>query len=1144
MSDSRRPQDEGSALQRREVQSGEAHSREAQSEEVQSPSSGSAQEAPSGADGDGSDTIPPLLAVVGIGGSAGALDGYERFFLSLSSGGQMAYVVVAHQDPSHRGMMPELLQRCTALPVVVVSPGRRLEPDNVYVAPPGQDVTVSGGRLYLHPTQLGQALPIDRFFESLSLDQGRNAVAVVLSGMGQDGSQGVQAVRRRGGLVLVQEPGSAEYPSMPASAIATQAAQHVLPAEELATHLHGLITHRPALRPEDLYPDELTPDGDGLPSPFLQSILLLVRAQTGHDFTGYKHSTIVRRVNRRIQSHGLSGIGQYARYLRETPGEVAALYKELTINVTSFFRDSDAFASLREQLRQYLSAQYLSAQYLDSPSPGRQPSDTQPSDTQPSDTQPSDTQPSEAQASAGPPGGSQPEEWPAAHRRPGAAEQDAFRVWTPGCSTGEEAYSLAITLQELLSELGLVHRVKVQIFATDIDEVSVSVARAGVYSSRIAYVVSPERLERFFTAREEGYQIRPHIRDMVVFAIHNTFGDPPFTRLDLLCCRNMLIYLGSELQRRLIPLFHYTLKPGGLMFLGPSETVGNSRELFLTLDGQWKIFRRASGPAQPLNLSYGFPPVRPGQATPIAHPPASRVPREAEVSQMVNSVLLSEFTPPSVVVTPRGDIVHVVGRTAPYLELALGRVGTNVLEMARDGLRYELSGMLREAVAEHHEVSVRGLRVTVEGEHRAVNLRVRPLNLPRLTEPLLLIVFELEVRPSPEPARSAGPEGQAGGGAARPETGEQTLLVRELQRELRSSREYLQANIEEMEVSVEQLRSSNEELQTTNEELQSTNEELMTSKEELQSLNEELITVNTEHQIIITDLAQANDDMKNLLTSAGIATVFLDNQLRIKRFTPKITEVINLISSDVGRPIGHIVPKLRYQHLERDSLEVLRTLTALETEVQTTEGEWYLMRVTPYRTFDNFIDGVVVVFTNLTTIKRLERQLQVSTLYADEAINAFPDPFIVLDTELKVVSANRAFYTLLRLTPGEAGGRALDDLGASGRSFRPLLGALERVARNEARLTDHAAGFDVPFQGHRIMKFTARHLLSRDTDTELVLLTLEDVTDLLNEAERLGVQGLVEENEAQEDGLQGVGAQEPQASGPPAAEVDGGGDPE
>ncbi|WP_425144955.1 chemotaxis protein CheB [Deinococcus sp.] len=965
---------------------------------------------------------PPLppLAVVGIGGSAGALSSYERFFLSLPAGGGMAFVVVPHQHPEQRGMMPELLQRCTSLPVSQIEDGAVLEADQVYVAPPGKGVTLESQVLRVHDDLLTplQALPIDRFFTSLAHSQERRAVAVVLSGSGQDGTQGVKDIRQRGGLVLVQDPTSAEYASMPSSAVATQTAHQVLPPEELASRLYALVTQQPGVLEEDLLPE-----GGQLSAP-VQAILLLIRAQTGHDFTQYKQSTIVRRIYRRMQMHGLDSTVLYLRSLRDTPAEVTALYKDLTINVTSFFRDPDAFASLQSHLRQVLSAD-------------------------------------------------------------ADALPETFRVWTPGCATGEEAYSIAILLRELLAELNEQRRVRVQIFATDIDEDSVAVARAGVYSGQIAYVVSPERLERHFTPRGDGYAVRPELREMVVFALHNTFGDPPFTRLDLLCCRNMLIYLNSDLQKQLIPLFHYALKPGGLLFLGPSETTGLLRDLFLPLDPQWKLFRRGAVSAPPLNLGFAGS-IRLPAVSRTEHPPVFRPPRELEVSQLVSSVLLAEYTPPSVVVNVRGDIVHVVGRTGPFLELALGHIGTNVLDMARDGLRYELSAALRQVLAEQREVVQAGLRIEIQGVYRRLDLIVRPLILPRLEQPLLLIVFQLAPLTAPQEST--------------PDS-DRASVIQELERELKYSRGYLQANLEEMEVSVEQLKTTNEELQTTNEELQSTNEELMTSKEELQSLNEELITINAEHQMIITDLAQANDDMKNLLDSAGIATVFLDNHLKIKRFTPRITGVIHLIASDVGRPITDLVTNLHYDDLERDSQEVLRTLTPFETDVQTKDGDWYLMKVAPYRTFDNFIDGVVIVFTSITVIKRLERQVQVSTLYADEAINAFPTPCLVLDPALRVVSANRAFYQFMHLTARGARGELLSEMGGGQQNFRPLLPLLREVAERRGTLRSHTADFDVPFVGRRRLKFSARALSSADgrsgdtSGTDLLLLTLEDVTD-------------------------------------------------
>ena len=1028
------------------------------------------------------DAQPALLAVVGIGGSAGALDGYERFFLGLPSGGHMAFVVVPHQDPGSRGVMPELLQRCTSLPVTEAADGLLIEPDRVYVAPPGSNVTVVQGQLRLHPYTLGQRaalgqtdtlaqagaggsqvdgspaedsqpahvqpdqsqpdqsqpaqspfLPIDGFLESLAIDQGQRAVAVILSGMGHDGTLGLRAVHARGGLVLVQDPATAGYPSMPASAVATLLADQVLSAEELAARLHTLVTRQPGLRQEDLHPEE----GQGHLSAALQSVLLLIQAQTGHDFTQYKQSTILRRVGRRMQLHDLSSVGQYARYLRETPGEVGALYKDLTINVTSFFRDAAAFASLREQARHYLLAH---GQGL-----------------------------------------------------------GTFRVWTPGCSTGEEAYSLAITLLELLEELGLGRTVKIQIFATDIDEDSLAVARAGLYSQHISYLVSAQRLEKYFTLRGETYAVRPEVRELVVFALHNTFGDPPFTRLDLLCCRNVLIYFNSDLQKQLMPVFHYALKPGALLFLGPSETTGPSSDLFTTLDNQWKLFQRGSGASQPLSLNYG-PASRSQSVSRQEQAFVPRPSRESDASALINSVLLAESTPPSVVVTPHGEIVHVVGRTGPFLELGPGRIGTNVLEMARDGLRFELDTALKQVQVERREVTVSGLRLEVGGAYQTLTLVLRPLDLPR-QNPLYLIVFHLTpltADPPPAPDSSAGLDR---GGLDR---------VQQLEREIKSSNRYMQANLEGMEVTVEQFKTTNEELQTTNEELQSSNEELMTSKEELQSLNEELLTVNAEHQVIITGQAQANDDMRNLLGSVGIATVFLDNDLHIKRFTPLIAGVIHLIATDVGRPITHLATNLRYEHLERDIHGVLRTLVPFETEVQTHDGDWHLMKIAPYRTHDNFIDGAVIVFTSITAIKRLERQLRAVTLYADEAINVFPDPFIVLDPELRVMSANQAFYRMVRVSAEQAVGRRLGSLGDL-RAFLPLEALLLEVVKDRGSLSNHATDFLVPGIGIRQVKLTARHLVSADGSAELLLLTMEDLSLLLSRAAEVGVKDMLQE---------------------------------
>jgi two-component system CheB/CheR fusion protein len=467
--------------------------------------------------------------VVGIGGSAGALDGYERFLVSFPEGSGAALVIVPHLDPHHRGLMPDLLQRCTALPVVEIEDGMQLQADHVYVVPPGHGLSVMEGMLLLGERGEVPSMPIDAFFESLAADQGERAAAVVLSGAGTDGTRGVGAIKENFGRVFVQNPKTAEYPSMPQSAAATRLADAVLDPKELADALYTALTQTPAH--SDLE------GGGNRPDPALQKILLLIRSRSGQDFTGYKKSTLVRRIDRRMKGQRMGRVAQYVRYLQDHPREVEALVADLTINVTAFFRDPDAFEQLAEHLRSYV----------------------------------------------------------VTHK----AEVDHFRVWVAGCSTGEEAYSVAIVLHEILQDLSSNHALKVQVFATDIDREAINVARQGLYPEKIAYSVSPERLERYFTPRDGGYQVRPEIRDTVVFALHNTFGDPPFTRLDLLCCRNLLIYLNNDLQKHVLSLFHYALRPGGLLFLGASETVGTEgeRSRFTALNGRWRIYRRGEGGA-------------------------------------------------------------------------------------------------------------------------------------------------------------------------------------------------------------------------------------------------------------------------------------------------------------------------------------------------------------------------------------------------------------------------------------------------------------------------------------------------------------------------------------------------------------------
>ena len=885
--------------------------------------------------------LSPPSAVVGIGGSAGALDSYEHLFLGIPPVSGMAFVVVPHLAPDHSSLMPGILERCTSMPVVQVEDGMALRADRVYVIAPGFSLTLEGGMLRQKELRSTDTLLIDHFFGSLALDQGERAVAIMLSGMNNDGTEGIRAVKAHGGRVLVEDPHTAEYPEMPRSAAATNLADDVLPVEDLAARL---LAFSPRTRLLDA--GELSEVGGESGAP-LQRILRLVRARTGHDFTRYKRATLVRRIDRRMKGQQIADVSRYLKLLEDSSDEVEALFQDFTINVTSFFRDAEAFEALKTQLRSYLQG----------------------------------------------------------HRQ----GQDTFRVWVAACSTGEEAYSVAIVLRELVDELNVEQGdqeqgIQVQIFATDIDQAAVGVARQGRYPQEIAYIVSPERLARYFTLRDGQYQVRAEVRDLVVFAAHSTFGDPPFTRLDLLCCRNMLIYIGAELQQQLLGTFLYALRPGGLLFLGASETVGQTREQFVPLDPRWKIYQRLEGDTQLPPISASF---RPGgmNASLNAHAPVLLAhtpppPGPGDLAGRVGRALLAGHTPPAVAVSEHGDVLYVHGRTARYLELPTGGLAQRVFDMVPDHLRHRLQAAVRQAHAERREISLRGVRLDTGGLPMRLDLSVQPLEAASPGSPPgpLLIVFQ------ERPETQAGP-GRAG---AAPSGDSEQIAALEL--ELSRGRETLQAMMEEMTISVEELRSSNEELQ-------STNEELTTSKEELQSLNEELHTVNAEHLTIIQDQAQANDDSRNLLENMGTTTVFLDNELRIRRFTLPISSIIPLTSADQGRPLADLNIRLRYTHLPRDLQRVLETLEPFETQVQTQDGEWYLMRVSPYRTHDNRIGGVVVAFTGIGLIKSLEWQLVESLQHAESMIDGFQDPLVLLDQHVRAVNASRAL--LLALGTGQ-----------------------------------------------------------------------------------------------------------------------------
>ena len=850
--------------------------------------------------------------VVGIGASAGGLAAFEAFFSGMPADvdPNMAFVLVQHLAPDHKSILTELIRRYTRMQVFEVEDGMAVKPNCAYIIPPNRDMAFLNGRLQLlePAAPRGQRLPIDFFFRSLAQDQHERAICIVLSGTGSDGTLGVRAIKGGGGMVMAQKPDSTEYDGMPRSAIGTGMVDYELSPGEMPAQLIEYATRAFGRT----HIDSAIPPGT---ENALRNIFVLLRTQTSHDFSKYKPNTILRRIERRMAFHQIETIDEYVKYLQQTPVEVEALFRDMLIGVTNFFRDPEAFKSLEEQAIPKLFA--------------------------------------------------------------GKSADGLIRVWTPGCSTGEEPYSIAILLAERLEALK--QNCKVQIFATDIDSRAVAAARAGIYPSSIADDIPPERLSRFFTAEAGGssYRIHKSIRDMLVFSEQDVIKDPPFSKLDLISCRNLMIYMDGDLQKKLIPLFHYALNPGGMLFLGTSETVGEFSDLFAALDRKAKLYKRKDDyrGAQRMPPGRYLPPV---MAMETAFQPAAgktASPKKLPLRELTEQALLQQVVQAGALVNGNGDILYLHGRTGMYLEPAPGEAGiNNILKMAREGLQHELTTALHKAEGTKEIVHSSGLRVKTNGHFTTVNLTVRPVAARTATmseAPLYLVVLEEAPEPAPQPlqALTAGTSKLTGTAAGK--------HIAALKQELQAKEEYLQTANEELETSNEELKSSNEEMQSVNEELQSTNEELETSKEELQSVNEELATVNAELQTKVADLSQANNDMNNLMAGTGIGTVFVDHQLRILRFTPAATRIINLIMSDLGRPVSHIVSNLTgYNSLVADTKAVLDTLIPKEVDVQTTEGRWFNMHIQPYRTLDNVIEGAVISFFDITEIVHTREVLQ------------------------------------------------------------------------------------------------------------------------------------------------------------------------
>jgi two-component system CheB/CheR fusion protein len=987
----------------------------------------------------GSSTVP----VVGVGASAGGLDAFTRMLRALPSSPGVALVFVQHLSPTHESALPELLSKVTKLPVEQARNGTLIAVDHVYIVPPNAELTVKDGRLRVvpRPTDRTQYNPIDAFFRSLAeWGQGR-AFGVLLSGTSSDGVAGLREVRAAGGTVLVQDPDTTEYDAMPRAAIAAGLADLVLSPQEISSTLMRLVAH-PLLSVNNLAPPSLEVSFGNTQ---LRRIFTLLRAATGVDFSNYKEPTIRRRLQRRMLLQKAPDTDAYVKLLEDDPAEVQNLYQDLLIQVTRFFREPESYVALVDKVFPRLIE-------------GR------------------------------------PAELP-------------LRIWIPGCATGEEAYSVAITLLEFLGDTA--GAVPIQVFATDVSDRAIERARAGLYSESIAEDVSPQRLRRFFTKTDGGYQISKLVRDLCVFAHQDLTRDPPFSKLDLIVCRNVLIYLDPVLHKKLMSLFHYALRPQAFLMLGRAESIGPNNDLFQLFEKKQRIFLRKPSISR---MDLDFHPI---DAGPIKSAPDRKPlspPREGMgIQGEATRILISRFAPPGVIVDSEMRIVQTRGQTGAFLELSPGEPTLHLFKMLREGLLFAVRSALNEARKSGQVARKEGIKVRSNGHQRTIDIEVIPLAASSAVERHYLVLFD---RPhaaldpdvvrgaalaAPALVRISGKGRKTKDGSSARDSRLQRLpapdvaRLGELQQELAASREYLQSIIQDLEATNEELQSANEEILSSNEELQSTNEELDTAKEELQSTNEEINTVNEELQSRNEELSRANSDLINLLAGVQIAIVFVTNDLRIRRFTPMAEKALNLIASDVGRPIGNIRPNIDCPDLEKLIQEAIDNVSVKEREVQDRDGNWTLLRIRPYKSIDNRIDGAVLVLLDIDALRKHELRSQQAEELMTAVIDGFASALLVVDGEMRVVAANRLFSQKLGVAVADVQGKVLAEVGKGHWDIEPLRARLTAMAGATGTPPPIEVQVNSLAAGHRPLRFTMRKV-GGSRRTPLILLTIDETT--------------------------------------------------
>jgi two-component system CheB/CheR fusion protein len=943
--------------------------------------------------------------IVGIGASAGGLEAFTSFLKALRADIGMAFVLVQHMDPTHESFLNRLLAKDTAMPVIQVTDGMAVEPNRVYVIPPNTEMTIHEGRLRLIARPGGETrhTPINSFLSALAEDQQSMAIGVILSGIGTDGTKGLQAIKAEGGITFAQDEESAKFLGMPQSAAAAGCVDLVLPPDKIARELSRMRRH-PYLEIVQRPPAtaELPPRENGS----LRTIFRLMRSATGVDFTHYKQTTIRRRISRRMLVRRCETLAQYVKYVEGHPDEVRALFQDVLIHVTSFFREPEVYQALRSLVFPRVTANLASG--------------------------------------------------------------ETVRIWAPGCSSGEEVYSIAIALHEYFGETAT--QTGIQIFGTDISDLNIQKARAAIYSEASTEGLSAERLRRFFVKMEGGYQVTKQIREMCVFARHDLIKDPPFSRMDLISCRNVLIYLAPVLQRRVLEFFHYALKPSGFLILGKSESVSAGENLFSLEDQKSNVYCKVQTLTRPLPEFRMTEYERAVEAFP--HRPPTALP--FDLRKEAERLILDRYAPAGVIVDPDLRLVHFQGDTSPFLKPTPGEASFHLLKLVRPELILEIRAAIQEAKKRGTPAHREGVRFKHDSQMHQTDLEAVPIRGRSTKGADFLVLFPNHLPHISEKRRLAGKSGQA-------------IEAKELERlkqDLASSQDNLRSLLEDQEAASEELRAANEEILSSNEELQSTNEELQTAKEELQSSNEELTTLNEELQNRNVELSRTANDLNSLLNAIEIPIVILGTDLRIRRFTPAAEKLLGLLASDVGRPIAQTRSNLDIPDLDRAASEVIERMVSVEREVQDHNGKWYVLRMRPYQTAENTIEGIVMVLVDIHDLKQ----------YSTAIVETMRGCLLVLDPHLRVLLASPPFYTTFEAEKGETEGRLLPELGDGQWNIPPLLELLEKVLPEKKEVVDFELAHDFPKVGHKIMLLNARQLLEVGMGGPKILLVIEDVT--------------------------------------------------